>query len=133
LPAQRALLNRFGFNNDGAQALVHNVSGARYDGILGINIGKNKTTPDSAAIKDYMAALETVYDAAHYVTLNISSPNTAGLRDWQGEEALDRLLAGVIAKRDELADARNRYVPLAIKIAPDLDDSGLEAIVQRLR
>src|SRR5699024_11530877 len=106
---------------------VHNVSNARYGGILGINIGKNKTTPEGAAIGDYVSALETVYDVAHYVTLNISSPNTVGLRDWQREEALDKLLADVITKRDELADARNRYVPLAFKIAPALDDSGRRA------
>lgn len=133
LPEQRALLNRFGFNNDGAAILVDNISAARTDGVLGINIGKNKTTPAAKAVEDYTAALATVYDAAHYVTLNVSSPNTAGLRDWQDEDALDELLAAVVAERDRLADVHHRYVPLALKIAPDLDDVGLDAIVARLR
>lgn len=133
LAEQRALLNRFGFNNDGAERLVVNVESAHYDGVLGINIGKNKTTPADQAIDDYTTALATVYDTAHYVTLNVSSPNTAGLRDWQGEDALDALLGAVVAKRDRLADARRRYVPLALKIAPDLDESGVDSIVARLR
>lgn len=133
LPEQRALLNRFGFNNEGADHLVANVRAADYDGVLGINIGKNKTTPPDRAVADYTTALATVYDAAHYVTLNVSSPNTAGLRDWQGEDALDALLTAVVDERNRLADARRRYVPLALKIAPDLDEAGLDAIVARLR
>jgi dihydroorotate dehydrogenase len=133
LPAQRALLNRFGFNNAGAQALVDQVGSAHFDGVLGINIGKNKATPQEGAIADYTAALATVYDAAHYVTINISSPNTAGLRDWQGEDALEALLSAVIAERNRLAEARGRYVPLAVKIAPDLDAAGLDSLVARLR
>lgn len=132
-PEQRALLNRFGFNNTGAAALVENLAASHYDGVLGINIGKNKVTPPEHAVADYTAALATVYDAAHYVTLNVSSPNTAGLRDWQGEKALDELLAAVVAERNRLADARARYVPLALKIAPDLDEAGIDAIVARLR
>lgn len=133
LPEQRALLNRFGFNNQGAAALVENLASSRYDGVLGINIGKNKATPADKAVDDYTSALATVYDAAHYVTINVSSPNTAGLRDWQGEDALDGLLAAVVAERNRLAEARERYVPLALKIAPDLGQAGIEAIVERLR
>ncbi|AWN17436.1 quinone-dependent dihydroorotate dehydrogenase [Salinisphaera sp. LB1] len=133
LPEQRALLNRFGFNNAGAAALVAHLASSRYDGVLGINIGKNKDTPADRAVDDYISALATVYDAAHYVTINVSSPNTAGLRDWQGEDALDALLAAVVAERNWLAEARGRYVPLALKIAPDLDETGIDAIVARLR
>ncbi|WP_423823951.1 quinone-dependent dihydroorotate dehydrogenase [Salinisphaera sp. SPP-AMP-43] len=133
LPAQRALLNRFGFNNAGAPALVEHLSQASYDGIVGINIGKNKTTAAEHAVADYTSALNTVYDHADYVTLNVSSPNTAGLRDWQGADALDALLSAVVAERNRLADDRGRYVPLALKIAPDLDEAGVDAIVARLR
>lgn len=133
LPEQRALLNRFGFNNGGAAALVENLASTRFDGVLGINIGKNKATPAAQAVDDYTNALATVYDTAHYVTINVSSPNTAGLRDWQGEDALDALLAAVVAQRNRLANARGRHVPLALKIAPDLDEAGIDAIVARLR
>lgn len=133
LPEQRALLNRFGFNNAGAPALVDHLSQASYGGVVGINIGKNKTTPAEHAVADYMSALHTVYDHADYVTLNVSSPNTAGLRDWQGADALDALLSAVVAERDRLVDERGRYVPLALKIAPDLDEAGVDAIVARLR
>ncbi|MGB7755969.1 MAG: quinone-dependent dihydroorotate dehydrogenase [Salinisphaera sp.] len=133
LPEQRALLNRFGFNNQGAAALVGHLASSGYDGVLGINIGKNKVTPADKAVDDYTSALATVYDAAQYVTINVSSPNTAGLRDWQGEDALDGLLAAVVAERNRLAEARGRYVPLALKIAPDLDETGIDAIVARLR
>ena len=133
LPEQRALLNRFGFNNAGAATLVKNVADARFDGVIGINIGKNKTTPPEHAVADYTTALSMVYDQAHYVTLNISSPNTQGLRDWQGSDALDALLGAVVAERDRLAETRARFVPLAVKIAPDLNEAGLDAIVARLR
>lgn len=133
LPEQRALLNRFGFNNAGATALVKNVAAARYDGVIGINIGKNKATPPEHAASDYTTALSMVYDQAHYVTINISSPNTAGLRDWQAGDALDSLLGTIVAERNRLSETRKRYVPLAVKIAPDLDAGGLDAIVARLR
>ncbi|HET7314534.1 quinone-dependent dihydroorotate dehydrogenase [Salinisphaera sp.] len=133
LPEQRALLNRFGFNNAGAEALAANLARARFGGIVGVNIGKNKATPAERAVADYTSALAAVYDRAHYVTLNVSSPNTAGLRDWQGADALDGLLTAVVAERNRWADMRGRYVPLALKIAPDLDEAGVDAIVARLR
>jgi len=129
---QRGLINRFGFNNDGVAALIARVQASRYDGVLGINIGKNKTTPAERAAEDYCACLDAVYDIASYVTINVSSPNTQGLRDMQGRDSLDRLLGAVIARRDELAATRGRRLPLAVKIAPDLDDAGLDAIADRL-
>ncbi|RJS95038.1 quinone-dependent dihydroorotate dehydrogenase [Salinisphaera sp. Q1T1-3] len=133
LPEARGILNRFGFNNAGVAALTENVATARFRGVLGINIGKNKETPPADAVADYTAALAAVYDHAHYVTINVSSPNTAGLRDWQGGDALDDLLSTVVAERDRLAEIRRRRVPLALKIAPDLDEAGIAAIVERLR
>lgn len=133
LPEQRAILNRFGFNNHGTEALAQEVARADYDGVLGINIGKNRDTPPEHAVADYQAALAAVYDCAHYVTINISSPNTVGLRDWQAGTALDALLSGVVAERDRLADERGHRVPLAVKIAPDLDEAGIDAIVERLQ
>ena len=132
LPQQRALLNRMGFNNDGVQALVARVKASRRTGALGINIGKNAVTPADRAVDDYLTALRAVYAFASYVTINISSPNTQGLRDMQGGDSLDVLLEQLRAERDRLADAHDRYVPLAVKIAPDLDGGQLDIIADRL-
>ena len=120
LPAAGAIINRLGFNNDGVDALVRNVQRAKFAGILGINIGKNADTPMENAADDYLICLEKVYVHASYVTVNISSPNTQGLRSLQGEAALQRLLAVLKSKQLELAATHGKYVPLLVKIAPDL-------------
>jgi dihydroorotate dehydrogenase len=132
LPEQRALLNRMGFNNDGVEALVARVKTSRRAGVLGINIGKNAVTPAENAVADYLAALRAVYALASYVTINISSPNTQGLRDMQGGDSLETLLEQLRAERDRLADAHERYVPLAVKIAPDLNEEQIDVIAERL-
>ena len=127
LPAARAVINRFGFNNLGVDALVANVAARRYPGVLGINIGKNFDTPIERAADDYLACLRKVYAHADYVTVNISSPNTANLRTLQAGDALDALLAAVTAERDALGARSGRRVPLAVKLAPDLDEAGVDA------
>ncbi|WP_348767336.1 quinone-dependent dihydroorotate dehydrogenase [uncultured Salinisphaera sp.] len=132
LPEQRALINRMGFNNDGVAALVERAKRRQGTTALGINIGKNAITPPEQAVADYLAALKSVYAIADYVTINISSPNTKGLRDMQGRESLDELLGALCEERDRLAEAESRYVPLAVKIAPDLTESQLDAIADRL-
>jgi len=128
LAAQQALINRLGFNNDGVERLVERVRRVRHDGVLGINIGKNFDTPVAQAHEDYLTCLERVYPHADYVTVNISSPNTVGLRDLQGPEALDGLLATLAEARERLAGRHGRRVPLALKVAPDLDEGSLETI-----
>ena len=132
LPEQRALINRMGFNNDGVAALVERAKHRRSTTALGINIGKNAITPPEQAVADYLAGLKAVYAIADYVTINISSPNTKGLRDMQGRESLDELLGALREERDRLAEAESRYVPLAVKIAPDLTEGQLDAIADRL-
>lgn len=117
-----ALINRLGFNNKGVDHLVRQAKKRRFDGILGINIGKNFDTPIEQAADDYLTCLEKVYGCADYITVNISSPNTTGLRDLQGVEQLDHLLAVLNNKRLELAEAFQLRVPLVVKVAPDLDD-----------
>jgi dihydroorotate dehydrogenase len=136
LPAAEALINRLGFNNDGLAAFVANVRQARFrgsGGILGLNIGKNASTPIERAADDYLACLAGVYPHADYVTVNISSPNTKGLRELQGEASLDALLGALRARRTELADEHGRAVPMFVKIAPDLDDAQIEVISAALR
>ncbi|MGH8801362.1 MAG: dihydroorotate dehydrogenase (quinone), partial [Casimicrobiaceae bacterium] len=123
----RALINRLGFNNDGVDAFVANVVRSTYRGILGVNIGRNFDTPNERAADDYVTCLRTVYDCASYVTINVSSPNTHGLRELQAGEALRALLQNVVAERDRLADARGKRVSLALKLAPDLDEVSLRA------
>ncbi|MDR2239960.1 MAG: quinone-dependent dihydroorotate dehydrogenase [Zoogloeaceae bacterium] len=133
LPARRAIINRMGFNNDGADALAANVERAGYKGILGINIGKNADTPIERAADDYLACLRKVYAHASYVTVNISSPNTRNLRQLQDESELDRLLGDITRERDALAQQHGRRVPLALKIAPDLDEAQIQSIADALR
>jgi dihydroorotate dehydrogenase len=128
-----AIINRMGFNNRGVHALVENVKRAKYRGILGINIGKNAATPMARATDDYLACLSAVYAHASYVAVNISSPNTENLRDLQDAEALDALLAALKGRQQELADIHGRYVPIAVKIAPDLNDGQISAISTLLR
>ncbi|MFO1319733.1 MAG: quinone-dependent dihydroorotate dehydrogenase [Burkholderiales bacterium] len=132
LPQAQAIINRMGFNNGGAEALVRNVIAARYRGVLGINIGKNFDTPIERAADDYVTCLRIVYPHAHYVTVNISSPNTRNLRSLQETEALDALLAGLKSEQTILADKHGRHVPLVLKIAPDLDDEQIHAIADLL-
>ena len=133
LPEVRGIINRMGFNNHGIDALVANVQAARYRGILGINIGKNADTPIDRAADDYLACLDKAYPLASYVTVNISSPNTKNLRQLQGESELDALLGQLKARQTALADRHGRYVPIALKIAPDLDDAQILNIADALR
>jgi len=132
LPEANALINRLGFNNHGVDQLIENVRRAEYRGILGINIGKNFDTPIERAAEDYLTCLRKVYPYASYVTLNISSPNTQNLRDLQSADALDALLAQLKSEQAQLADQHGKYVPLALKIAPDLDDAQIQIISDRL-
>ena len=132
LPEAQAIINRMGFNNEGVDYLLRQVSQARYSGILGINIGKNKDTPVEQALDDYLIGLQKVYSPASYVTVNISSPNTPGLRNLQSGEHLDQLLKGLMAERVKLATQHNRIVPIAVKIAPDLEPAEIESIADAL-
>jgi dihydroorotate dehydrogenase len=130
LESHEALINRLGFNNLGVEALLRNVEKSTFAGVLGINIGKNFDTPNERAADDYLACLDAVYDRATYVTVNISSPNTKNLRDLQSSEKLDELLGAVMAKRAALAQRHGKVKPLAVKVAPDLDDAQIEAIAE---
>lgn len=133
LPEQRAVINRMGFNNDGVDALVRNVERAqRKRGVLGINIGKNKDTPNEQALDDYLHCLQRVYPLADYITVNISSPNTAGLRELQEEQALRRLIGGLRERQEQLAAQHSRRVPMLVKIAPDLSEDDIAATARVL-
>jgi dihydroorotate dehydrogenase len=133
LPEHEALINRMGFNNDGVDALVRNVERPRWRGVLGINIGKNKDTPNERAADDYLACLERVYPLASYVTINVSSPNTPGLRDLQQGDPLQRLIATLMDAREKLAGQHRARKPILLKIAPDLDDAQMDAVAATLR
>jgi dihydroorotate dehydrogenase len=133
LPQANALINRFGFNNVGVEALLENVARARWRGILGINIGKNFDTPLENAAEDYVHCLERVYTAASYVTINISSPNTKGLRGLQEKAELDALLGKIAACRARLADTHGKRVPLVLKVAPDLEGPQIADIAGAVR
>jgi dihydroorotate dehydrogenase len=128
LPQAEAIINRMGFNNHGVEHLLRQVRAARYRGVLGINLGKNFDTPLERAAEDYLAGLRQVYALASYVTVNISSPNTRDLRRLQGEAELAALLAALKAEQGALAAAHGRYVPLVVKIAPDLSAQEIDAI-----
>ncbi len=133
LPEAHAIINRMGFNNHGVDNLLANVRAARFKGIIGINIGKNFDTPIERAADDYLACLDKVYPHAGYVTVNISSPNTKNLRQLQGASELDALLGTLKQRQTQLADEHGRYVPLALKIAPDVDEDQLTDIADALR
>lgn len=136
VPEAQGIINRMGFNNAGVDRLLHNVRLAEFPkkgGILGINIGKNATTPIDQAANDYLICLEKVYNDASYITVNISSPNTKNLRELQKDDALDDLLAQLKAKQEQLVQNYGKYVPMALKIAPDLDDVQITAIADALR
>ncbi|WP_372863791.1 quinone-dependent dihydroorotate dehydrogenase [Spongiibacter sp.] len=130
LPAAEAIINRMGFNNRGVDALVAAVTASHYDGVLGINIGKNKDTPAEQAVDDYLYCLRKVYPLASYVTVNLSSPNTPGLRDLQFGEPLRLLLQALKAAQLALAEEHGRYVPLAVKIAPDMVDEDVRDVAR---
>jgi dihydroorotate dehydrogenase len=130
LPSALAVINRLGFNNAGLIGLQRNLECSRYRGILGINIGKNKDTPNEHAIDDYRACLQAVYASASYVTINISSPNTQGLRALQGKDALAALLSELKNEQLKLKDRHQRHVPLVLKIAPDLKSDELDDMAE---
>lgn len=133
LPAHQALINRLGFNNKGVDYLLAQVEKAGYGGILGINIGKNFDTPLENALDDYLHCMRKVYPQASYITANLSSPNTKGLRELQKGDALKPLLRGLKSEQEKLADQHGRYVPLVIKIAPDMQDEQIRATADILR
>jgi dihydroorotate dehydrogenase len=139
LPKAQALINRLGFNNEGLDAFIANVKQARFRQqkgvspmLLGLNIGKNASTPIERAIDDYLVCLDGVYPHADYVTVNISSPNTQNLRSLQSDEALDALLGAVAERRELLAQRHGRRIPVFVKIAPDLDETQVEIIATTL-
>ncbi|SFM40540.1 quinone-dependent dihydroorotate dehydrogenase [Variovorax sp. OV329] len=140
IPERNALINRLGFNNEGLEAFLRNVQRARFrrtgrgsPTLLGLNIGKNAATPIENAVDDYLIGLAGVYPHADYVTVNISSPNTANLRSLQSDEALDGLLAAVAKRREELAAQHGKRVPVFVKIAPDLDETQVQLIAATLK
>jgi len=126
------IINRMGFNNEGVDYLIENVKKAKYSCILGINIGKNKDTPIEKGVEDYLICMDKVYEYAGYIAVNISSPNTPGLRSLQYGEALDELLSALKRKQEELTEKYKKYVPLTLKIAPDLTDQEIKQICQSL-
>ncbi|AWB57902.1 quinone-dependent dihydroorotate dehydrogenase [Colwellia sp. Arc7-D] len=128
LPEANAIINRMGFNNKGVDYLVDQVIKAKYNGVLGINIGKNKDTPDENAKDDYIHCMRKVYDFATYITVNISSPNTPGLRSLQYGDALNELLSALKLEQTALAEQYGKYVPVAVKIAPDLNEEEVNSI-----
>lgn len=130
LTESEAIINRMGFNNDGVEKMIANIERSKYKGILGINIGKNATTPVENALDDYLFCLERVYAYASYITINISSPNTANLRSLQGASELAQLLDGIKNRHAQLATSHGYYVPLALKIAPDLDETQIDDIAK---
>ena len=132
LPEDNAIINRMGFNNAGVDALVENVKSSKRRCVLGINIGKNKDTPLENAVDDYIICMQKVYPHADYIAINISSPNTPGLRELQHGEGLSALLTRLKSQQAELAQQHQRYVPLAVKIAPDLSVGEVQDIAQRL-
>ncbi|MCC2604363.1 quinone-dependent dihydroorotate dehydrogenase [Planctobacterium marinum] len=129
----QAIVNRMGFNNKGVDYLVEQVKQSQYRGVLGINIGKNKVTPEENALDDYLICMRKVYEHASYITINISSPNTPGLRNLQYGEALEALLSGIKQEQQVLADRHGKHVPVLVKIAPDLSAEEIEGIADSLK
>ena len=132
IPEAKAIINRMGFNNDGVDQLIENVKSSKFKGILGINIGKNADTPVENAVDDYLICLEKVYHYASYITVNISSPNTKNLRSLQSGDALTELLETLKQRQLELAEQYLHYVPLVLKVAPDLTEEDIEFIANQL-
>ena len=133
VPEHQGIINRMGFNNHGIDAMIRNIENSRFKGILGINIGKNAVTPIENAADDYLICLEKAYAHASYITVNISSPNTKNLRALQGGDELSALLEALKNKQAQLAAAHGKYVPLAVKIAPDLDEAQIDDIAHVVR
>lgn len=129
----QGIVNRFGFNNLGVDHLIANVKAAKYKGVLGINIGKNFDTPIENAVDDYLICMQKVYAHASYITVNISSPNTKNLRALQEKEALDNLLETLKSEQTKLANIHGKYVPIALKIAPDLELEQINEIADLLK
>lgn len=132
LPKAQAIINRMGFNNKGVDYLIENVKKAQYQGVLGINIGKNKDTPNEQGKDDYVHCMRKVYAHASYITVNISSPNTPGLRDLQYGQALDDLLQTVRNEQLDLQAQFDKYVPIFVKIAPDMDGTEVQQVAEAL-
>lgn len=132
LPQSQAIINRMGFNNKGVDYLVNNVKNASYTGVLGINIGKNKDTPNEKGKDDYIYCMRRVYAHASYITINISSPNTPGLRDLQFGDALLDLLQSIKNEQSDLQAQHDKYVPLFVKIAPDMDQLAVSQVAEAL-
>ena len=126
------IINRFGFNNLGVDNLIDNVKAAEYQGVLGINIGKNFDTPNERAVDDYLIGMQKVYSHASYITVNISSPNTKNLRALQEKEALSSLLASLKLEQTKLCQQHGKYVPITLKIAPDLNNEQVIEIADLL-
>jgi dihydroorotate dehydrogenase len=132
IPEAQAIINRMGFNNKGVDHLVERVKRRRYSGVLGINIGKNASTPVENAADDYVIGMQKVYAHADYITVNVSSPNTQGLRDLQFGDSLSRLLERIKQEQSALQLQHGRYVPVAVKIAPDMDDEAIKQVAATL-
>ena len=132
IPQAKAIINRMGFNNDGVDQLIENVKASNFKGVLGINIGKNADTAVEDAVSDYLICLEKVYNYASYVTVNISSPNTKNLRSLQSGHALTELLETLKKRQLELAEEYQHYVPLVLKVAPDLTEEDIQFIASQL-
>ena len=133
MPQAQAIINRYGLNSAGVDAFVSNLSRCEKKSIIGVNIGKNKDTPNARAAEDYERCLEALYPHVNYVSINVSSPNTAGLLDLQEKDALSFLLRKLLEKREALREAHGRHIALAVKISPDVDDAGLASIADVLR
>ena len=132
LAEHEAIINRFGFNNLGVDAMLDRLAATRYRGVLGVNIGKNAVTPVENAVDDYLYCMRKVYSCASYITVNLSSPNTPGLRTLQYGDALKQLLAQIKTCQLELSDQQGRYVPIAIKIAPDMTPEEVQLVAGTL-
>ncbi|KAA1173805.1 quinone-dependent dihydroorotate dehydrogenase [Marinobacter salinexigens] len=133
LPEHQAIINRMGFNNEGLDHLLSQVKRRNYRGVLGINVGKNKNTPNEESESDYRKGIHAVYDQADYITVNVSSPNTPGLRDLQFGDSLKGLLEAIKDEQRKCEKAYGRYVPVAVKIAPDMDDQEIRFVANALK
>ena len=132
LPEHQAIINRMGFNNEGLEHLITNVRHRRYRRVLGINVGKNKDTPNEQSEQDYRKGIAAVYPYADYITVNVSSPNTPGLRDLQFGDSLKQLLHAIKEEQAACEQKHGRYVPVAVKIAPDMDEQGIRFVAAAL-
>lgn len=132
LAEYEAIINRMGFNNQGLSTLAANIRHSHYDGVLGVNVGKNRDTPMEEAAGDYIAGIERVWPLADYITVNVSSPNTPGLRDLQFGDSLKQLLEAIKARQESMTAEQGHYVPIAVKVAPDMDDAAIRFMASAL-